>query len=194
MLQLSQLFSLKRENDVRVRLGKLPDDLEKAYGELYAAIINKPDSTPVVAERAFKWVMCYVRPLRAEELVATVRQDTTVEHLHEADIDIDFVLYACSNLLVVDLTSRVCGFSHLSVQEYLESRVWSVSHAHALAAKTCLVVLQAVASSGSTTVGRMADKDATVSSSDLEDADNKWVSFDGDNQQFLAIHIYAVKN
>jgi hypothetical protein len=134
VLQLSQLFNRKREKDEWSRLGTLPVDLEKAYDELYAVIRNRPDSAPVIAERTFKWVMCSIRPLTSNELVAAVCQDPTIDPIQHVDIGIDFVLYACSNLLVVDRSSKKCGFSHLSVQEYLENRVWSECEAHALAA------------------------------------------------------------
>jgi hypothetical protein len=57
------------------------------------------------------------------------------------DVNIDFVLHACRNLLVVDAQLQTCGFSHLSVQEYFESRVWTLSQAHAFVAKTSLALL-----------------------------------------------------
>ncbi len=123
------------------RLGQLPDDLEKAYDELFINIRSQRGSAPIIAECAFKWVMCSVRPLDSTGLVAAVRRDTSTGQVQQVDVSIDFVLYACSNLLVVDPIFGTCAFSHLSVQEYLERRVWSKSQAHALAAKTCLVVL-----------------------------------------------------
>ncbi len=138
---MSQLLQLWRESDIRARLGKLPIDLEQTYDELLRAIRSQPGSAPVVAERAFQWVMCAFRPLTAAELVAAVCQDAESDAMQPVDIDIDFVLRACRNLLVLDPEEKTCGFSHLSVQEYFESRVWSASQAHALIAKTCLIHL-----------------------------------------------------
>jgi ankyrin repeat protein len=84
--------------------------------------------------------MCSFLPLKSHELVAAVCQDPDGDDIQPVDIDIDFVLYACRNLLVVDPQLDTCGFSHLSAQEYLESRAWSLSQAHAHAAKACLVM------------------------------------------------------
>ena len=53
-------------------------------------------------------------------------------------IDIKFVLAACNNLLTVDEELNQCRFSHLSVQEYLETHQWSNVQAHGLIAATCL--------------------------------------------------------
>jgi hypothetical protein len=44
-------------------------------------------------------------------------EDGKIEHV---DLNIHDVLDACCNLLEVDKHSELCGFSHLSVQEYLE--------------------------------------------------------------------------
>jgi ankyrin repeat protein len=140
-LQLSQLFELKRESDILWRLGRLPGDLEKAYDELYAMIRAQPGSAPVVAERAIKWVMCSMMPLSPRQLLAAACQDTESDDIRPVDVDIDFVLHVCRNLLVVDMRQSTCGFSHLSVQEYFETRVWTLSQAHAHATKTCLVLL-----------------------------------------------------
>jgi ankyrin repeat protein len=140
-LQLGQLLQLWRESDIRARLGKLPIGLEQTYDELHAAIRAQPGSAPAVAERAFQWVMCAFRPLKAAELVAAVCQDPELDSVQPVDVDIEFVRRACRNLLVVNPKEGTCGFSHLSVQEYFETRVWSASQAHGLVAKTCLTLL-----------------------------------------------------
>jgi hypothetical protein len=164
--------------------GMLPVDLEKAYDELFMAIRDRPDSAPVIAERTFKWVMCSRRPLTSDELVAAVCQDPAINQIQQGDIDIHFVLYACSNLLVVDPTWKLCGFTHLSVQEYLERRVWSETEAHALASKTCLGILLAESTS---------DKDISASSPVSEDGNIQWATPEAADMQILAIDGYAVE-
>jgi hypothetical protein len=104
----------------------------------------QPGSAPVVAERALQWVMCSIRPLNSKQLVAAVCQDPESDDVRPVDVNLDFILHACRNLLVVDARLNTCGFSHLSVQEYFETRVWTPSQSHAHAAKTCLVLLGAI--------------------------------------------------
>ena len=84
--------------------------------------------------------MCSGKPLSPAALVAGVCQDPNTDVVDAVDIDIDFVLDACQNLIVVDSQLNICRFSHLSVQEYLEKH-WSYHDANALIAKVCLSLL-----------------------------------------------------
>ncbi len=102
-LQIAQLLDLERESDIRKRLGKLPEDLKKAYDEIYGNIRAKPGSALEVADRAFQWVMCSYNPLSTAELVAAVCQNPERDAVEDVDIDVEFILSACNNLLVVDL-------------------------------------------------------------------------------------------
>ena len=141
-LQIGQLLELlPLEGDIRDRLGKLPDTLEKAYDEIYARIRAQKGSAPGIANRAFQWVMCSITPLSPAELVAAISQDPETDTIGSAITKIDFVLTACNNLLVVDLQSGVCRLSHLSVQEYFETRHWDQIQANGLVAKVCLSIL-----------------------------------------------------
>jgi ankyrin repeat protein len=140
-LQIDQLLSLERISDIEKRLGKLPKGLKAAYDEIYAAIENQEGSQPDIANRAFQWVMCACQPMSPSELVAAVCQDPENDEPQVIDIDMDFVLGACRNLLLVDRELNVCRFAHLSVQEYFEEHCWSTSQANGLAAKVCLLLL-----------------------------------------------------
>jgi ankyrin repeat domain-containing protein 50 len=113
-------LSLDRERDIQDRLGRLPKDLKAAYDEIYMEIRMAEGSKSEVAIRAFQWVMCSCKPLSPKSLVAAVCQHPEDKETQPIDIDMDFVLDACRNLLVVDTHLRVCRFSHLSVQEYFE--------------------------------------------------------------------------
>jgi hypothetical protein len=84
--------------------------------------------------------MCSCEPLSAEVLVAAVCQDSEEDETQAIDIDIHFVLDACSNLLVVDPQMGVCRFSHLSVQEYFEDH-WDTNQTNGTVAKVCLSLL-----------------------------------------------------
>lgn len=75
---------------------------------------------PEIAHRAFQWVLFAFEPLSSDALVAFVSRDMADGKTEHADLDINDVLDACCNLLDVDKNSKLCRFSHLSVQEYLE--------------------------------------------------------------------------
>lgn len=140
-LQITQILELDREKDIRLRLGRLPEDLTKAYDEVWASMQTKPGSSFEVAERAFMWVMCSREPLSPELLVAAVCQDPETEDTNQVDVDIDYVLAACSNLLVVDSQLSLCRFSHLSVQEYIETHRLKPVQAEDVVARVCLRLL-----------------------------------------------------
>src|ERR1700734_1595385 len=120
LLQIDQLLDLPPvERVIRDRLGKLPKDLEKAYDEIYANIKAQDERVVQIANRAFQWIMCSCTPLSRTELIAAVCQDPEMDTINSVDdMDLDIVLSACHNLLVVDPQLQVCRFSHLSVQEY----------------------------------------------------------------------------
>ncbi|KAF8537917.1 hypothetical protein BDD12DRAFT_911128 [Trichophaea hybrida] len=139
-LQMDQLQSLSCAPDIRDFLGQLPEDLEKAYDEIMNRIEAQRGRAPQIAKRAFLWVMCSRKPLKPRDLIIAVCQDPETEATNIVDIDINFVLEACHNLLMID-QSGVCRFSHLSVQEYLETRRYSNSQAHTLAGTVCLRLL-----------------------------------------------------
>ena len=140
-MQIAGLQQLGSERDIRKRLGKLPKPLKTTYDELYNKINSQKESAPMIANRAFQWVMCSCRPLSPAELVAAVCQDPDTDEVDKISINIDFVLDACQNLLVVDQELKVCRFSHFSVQEYLETHHWSSCEPDCLAGKVCLSLL-----------------------------------------------------
>ena len=84
--------------------------------------------------------MYSVVPLSPEALIAGVCQDHNTDVVDPVDVDINFLLDACQNLIVVDSQLHICRFSHLSVQEYLEKH-WGYYDANALIAKVCLSLL-----------------------------------------------------
>jgi hypothetical protein len=85
---------------MRECLGKLPLSLQTAYDE---QIRSQDGSGGEVAERAIKWVMCSRSPLAIDELLGAVCQDPDGKSVAAPiDIDADFVLEACRNLLLID--------------------------------------------------------------------------------------------
>lgn len=142
-LQIQQLHKLSRERDIKLRLGKMPNTLDKAYHEIYDRIQSADGSAPEVAKRAFQWIMCSEKLMSPAMLVAAVCQDPNTDDIDIVDIDFDFVLESCQNLLKVEIAEKeaVCRFSHLSVQEYLEKNHSSPLSNDVLVAQVCLTFL-----------------------------------------------------
>ena len=139
-LQMDQLLSLPCASDIRDFLGKLPEDLERAYDEILDRINSQKGRTPEIARRSFLWVMCSLQPLTPGALVQAVCQDPETRSTNPVDININIVLEACRGLLMID-QSGVCRFSHLSVQEYLETCRYSNGQAHLVVGTVCLQML-----------------------------------------------------
>lgn len=130
-------------------LGSLPKGLRKAYLQIMKTINSQEGSAPIIAARAFSWLMNAWRPLSPDELIVAVCQATEHFTAPDPDVDIDFVLGCCRNLIIVTPSSTgaqgadrsICRFSHLSVQEYLETHAWEVKADSSLAGVVCLQFL-----------------------------------------------------
>lgn len=158
-MQIRQLLDLDHEDDIRARLGKLPTGLKDAYNEIMAKIQDEKMYGSVrskVAIRALDWVLCSERPLSPVEVVVAACQDPETDCPNVVNIDIDFVLGACQNLIEVKTTARefydrmknenvvafthVVTFTHLSVREYFDG-LWEKSEADNLVANVCFSLL-----------------------------------------------------
>jgi ankyrin repeat protein len=82
-------------------LHQLPRGLEAAYDKILYHISSQSGSQKDVAFAAFKIVMVSRRPLSPSELVAAVVQDPEIDFCIDEDVDIDYLLEVCHNLLVV---------------------------------------------------------------------------------------------
>lgn len=117
-LQLDVLRTLKRDEDIRVRLGRLPPKLEQIYLEVYENLIS--DQGPLsraIIDNAMKWLLCAQQKLRASGFLAAVAGNLDTS---EGDITIDDILDLCNNFVVYDDQLDVFRFAHLSVREFLE--------------------------------------------------------------------------
>jgi ankyrin repeat protein len=138
-LQIKQLLDLQRPGEILDRLGKLPKDLKQTYDEIYNGM---EDHEKKIADRAFQWVMCAVKPLKTKVLLPAICQDENSDTLAPLDgLDEGLALEYCHNLLIIDPVRKVWVPSHLSVIEYIEDR-WSLSQANCLVSSICLFVLQ----------------------------------------------------
>jgi ankyrin repeat protein len=74
-------------------------------------------------------------------LVAAVCQNPEKDTIQSIDIDINFVLKACHNLIAVDQELQVCRFLHASITKYFEENHWNSSQTNGHVAKVCLLLL-----------------------------------------------------
>lgn len=139
-LQVHQIVKCRTESSVWKRLENLPDDLEKAYDEVWTEIegLEEPDQT--LAKRALRWAMAACKPMTSTEILAAIRLDSKGELFPLADkIDEQGLLFLCSNFLAIDSQLNVWRFPHLSVMEYLQTKEgWSLPRAHYYVASACL--------------------------------------------------------
>ena len=141
VLQVKQLFRLSLRRDILDRLGKLPKDLDSAYDQILKAITDSEGSAPKVAKRAFEWLMCRQEPVTDDLLTAAVCQDHDSHTTDSIDVDVDYILDACQNLLIFDKYFSEFRFAHLSVREYFELDSNRNERNHAVVGKTCLKLL-----------------------------------------------------
>jgi len=140
-----------RESDIRARLGRLPKGLTGVYDEIITSIKSQPDCNFNLAIRALKWMLVSERPLRPQELVAAAELNPHISvnstgPSQESTLPVELLIQSCEGLLLLDTGLNVVRFSHLSVQEYLETRseIWDVSviDAHLFVSESCLWTLQ----------------------------------------------------
>jgi len=127
--------------DVRDCLGRLPDTLIEAYAEIYNRILAQKGSAPRLALNAFRWIQFSYEPLRTETLLDAVTAEVSGsgEFSHDT-VQANDLLKACQNLVVLDERLNVFRLAHLSVKEYLETKMLEVE-SHAEISKVCLSLL-----------------------------------------------------
>lgn len=143
-LQLDVLRALKRDEDVRARLGRLPPKLEQLYLEVYENLIS--DQGPLsraIIDNALKWLLCAQQKLRASDFLVAVAANLDTS---EGDITIDDLLDLCNNFVVYDDEQDVFRFAHLSVREFLEKMPDFVQVSCCMLTTECCL-LQIIASS-----------------------------------------------
>ncbi|KAJ5842111.1 hypothetical protein N7534_011941 [Penicillium rubens] len=139
-LQVHQIQKCKTESSIWKRLGNLPDDIQKAYDEAWSQIEDLEEPDKVLTYRAMLWVMAAEQPLSTSQLICAVRVNTKGEVPTLADeIDEQSLLSLCNSLLTIDSQQKVWRFAHLSVREYLETKMqWTLPRASLHAASACL--------------------------------------------------------
>ena len=147
--QLLQLCDAIDEEDIRARLGKLPENLSGVYDEIMNSM--KPIDSDL-ATRALKWMLVSQRPLKPHELVAATVLDpssappdrSATQTLQFEQLGIERVVEACGGLILLDQQIGGMRFAHPSVQEYLEKKKdsWGIIDAQRFVSEACLWTLQ----------------------------------------------------
>lgn len=167
-LQIQHLLQCSTRPAIQARLARLPDSLEKTYEEIYHQATPNRDER-ILLDRALQWVMCSARPLKTDELLFAICQDSrsgTVTSQRQ-DLDEDLILTLCQDLLTLDNSSPVMGpvwrLAHQAVAEYLENGTCcKYEFAQCEAGKVCLKILLEV-------FGETPEKFQCGSSRDSED-------------------------
>jgi ankyrin repeat protein len=168
-LQTHQIQKCKTESSVWKRLESLPDGLQKAYDEAWSQVEELEEPDRMLTERAMLWVMAAELPLSTSQLICAVRVNTNGEEPALADeIDESGLLSLCNNLLTIDSELKVWRFSHLSVREYLESRMqWTLPLANFHAASACLTWLITMYDKEDITLIDLSDYDGKPEPADI---------------------------
>ncbi|KAE8441164.1 hypothetical protein EG329_005820 [Mollisiaceae sp. DMI_Dod_QoI] len=112
-LQLQNLTTLKTDEDIIDRLGKIPPTLEELYADIYKMVTrNQGVVAQAIARNVFCVLLEHQRILRELEFRELVQ-------VNKSQVSISQVLDICCNLVVLDKTSQVFRFAHLSVREFL---------------------------------------------------------------------------
>ena len=143
-LQLDVLRALKRDEDIRRQLGRLPPKLEQLYLEVYNNLISPQGEVGrSIIDNALKWLLRAKKELRASEFLIAIAANLNTS---DGDVSVDNLLELCNNFVVYDESLDVFRFAHLSVREFLEKRPeFAEVSCYILAAECCL--LQIIASS-----------------------------------------------
>jgi ankyrin repeat protein len=84
-----------------------------------------------------------LEPLSPHHLLFAASQDPDSGAVEDISMDLDYLLSACKNLLLIDPLQNTCRLSHLSVYEYFEKHVEKASVSHAWLARVCLATVMA---------------------------------------------------
>ncbi|KAF8853835.1 hypothetical protein BDZ45DRAFT_64299 [Acephala macrosclerotiorum] len=112
-LQLQNLTTLKTDEDICDQLGKIPPTLEELYAEIYKLVTqNRGSVAQAISRNIFSVILGHRYPLSELGFRDLIRVNSN-------QVSTSQILDICCNLVVLDKTSHVFRFAHLSVQEFL---------------------------------------------------------------------------
>ncbi|KAF4344015.1 hypothetical protein FBEOM_2059 [Fusarium beomiforme] len=138
--QIQQLRKIKNEEDLLPALrSNILADLDKLYETNLRQILNSGDTSRQVAIQILTWLLYMKAALTPEALLAAIAT-SDIGHVPFTTADISMV---CSNLVIVDLESKVIRLAHHSVREYIlraHEPLFSAPMANSLLASICIKV------------------------------------------------------
>ena len=137
-LQLELLCTLKLDQDVRARLGRIPPKLEQLYQEIYEEnLLKYPGEVgQTIINNIMRWLLCAQRQMKSSEFCTAIVLNT----IPEEELTKEHVLDLCHGFVVFDDSLDMFRFAHLSVREFLEKQdEYSAISCHLMAAETCLL-------------------------------------------------------
>ena len=127
---------MKREEDIKAEIGKLPRDLKSSYDLIFERISNMGSASRAIAHSTINWLLCAQKSIPATAFLTAIYVSAGGK---ETTLSIAELLDICLNLVVRDTESNVFRFAHLSVREYFEERDdFSLARAHAHAFEGCV--------------------------------------------------------
>ena len=137
-LQIHQLYAIRLAVDIEKTLGKLPATLGQTYDQIWTDIRDSGEIAYQLTTRALMWISCSMRPLNMEEWAEA--SYPPAEYPNDGS-GATTLLGLCRNLVIWDNQLGLVCFAHLSVQEYLETRIFDLVQANSMAAQSCLSCL-----------------------------------------------------
>ena len=137
-LQLELLCTLKLDQDVRARLGRIPPKLEQLYQEIFEKnLLKYPGEVGrSIINNILRWLLCAQRQMKSSEFCTAVVLNT----MPAEELTKEHVLDLCHGFIEFDNSLEVFRFAHLSVREFLEKHdEYMASPCHLIAAETCLL-------------------------------------------------------
>jgi hypothetical protein len=129
---------------MRKRFDTFPIDEIDAYRQIMERITSSKDVSKIIL-RVLSWIRYSPRLLDADELREVIWVEDTDKQLNTDDINgfsINDIVRNCESLITWDKTDNLVKFSHITVQEFLEtSNFGDELMTHAALAKICLTYL-----------------------------------------------------
>ncbi|CZR67167.1 uncharacterized protein PAC_17066 [Phialocephala subalpina] len=117
--QLNDLCDADSDHQIKKVLNNLPQSLSETYDRLLSRIEGFERAAMI--ERMFKWLVCARQPLHVDEVQEGIAfaLDDTEWNQDKIITDLNRLVRACSNLVIIDAETNVIQLSHYTVEQYL---------------------------------------------------------------------------
>jgi len=124
LVQFQVNYALSQTNPRKIMraLDTLPRDLPEAYQEVFERIARQGDDRKEIVLKIVSWIFYAKRPLQMGELreaIAVELEDT--ELYRNYLLEPGFIVEISESLISYEKGSRIVGFSHFTVHEFMQS-------------------------------------------------------------------------